>query len=149
MAKARTFIINPFLRRVAQKGSLIKAADCVTKSGRTYEPLPQMSIWALVCEEILDTEFAAEHYERVAAELFRRGISRTELNDMRAFAWETAGWLNFVKMAWDWCSLDEGDIRLAIQWQFDDGEINDAERARRIDYLEEYVTENRSTDWPH
>jgi len=145
---AKMFITNAFLRRVAKEGPLAKASDRVATSGSTYEPLPKMSIWALVCEEILDTEFSAEHYERVAAELFRRGISRTELSEMRAFAWETAGWLNFVKMAWDWCSLDEGDIRLAIQWQFDAGEINDAERARRIDYLEKYMAENRSTDWP-
>ena len=141
---AKTMIANTCLRRIAQKGFLTKAADRVSKSERTYEPLQNMSIWGLVCEEILDTQFSAEHYERVAAELFRRGISRAELNDMRTFAWETAGWLNFVKMAWDWCGLDEGDMRLAIQWQFDDGAITDTERLERINYLEKYVNNNHT-----
>ena len=28
-----------------------------------------------------------------------------------------SGWLNFEKMVWDWCSLDESDILRAIDLQ--------------------------------
>ena len=99
-----------------------------------------MSTWALVCEEVVDTEYAQEHYEGVVAELLRRGISLPELEEMRVFAWETAGWFNFEKMVWDWCSLDEQDIQKAIQWQLDEGEIDRAEADRRLAYLARYMT---------
>jgi hypothetical protein len=99
-----------------------------------------MTTWALVCEEVVDTEYSPQHYERVAAELFRRGVSRETLEEMRMFAWETAGWINFEKLLWDWCSLDERDIPMAIDWQFREGEINEDERRERVAYLQKFMT---------
>jgi hypothetical protein len=98
-----------------------------------------MSTWALVCEEVVDTEYSPDHYERIAAELLRRHISITELEEMRVFAWETAGWFNFDKMVWDWCSLDEEDIQKAIKWQAEEGEIDAAEADNRLAYLARYM----------
>jgi hypothetical protein len=91
-------ISSSFLKRGRSEGVLATAAERVASSGARYEPLPNMSTWALVCEEIVDTEYGQDYYERVVAELFRRGISSQELADMRLFAWQTAGWLNFEKM---------------------------------------------------
>jgi hypothetical protein len=73
------------------------------------------------------------------AELFRRHISLSDLEEMRVFAWETAGWLNFEKMVWDWCHLDEEDIKQAIEWQVKDGEIDRAEADKRLAYLARYA----------
>jgi len=98
-----------------------------------------MSTWALVCEEVVDTEYRPEHYERVVAELFRRGITPDLLEQMRVFAWETAGWLNFEKMLWDWCSLDDGDIQRAIDWQLKEGEIDAEEYANRLAFLQRFA----------
>ena len=136
--KRHRMVITPqFVERVRAEGALAKAAERLASSTKTFEPL-MMSTWALVCEEVLDTEFPPEHYERVVAELYRRGISRTELDEMRAFAWETAGWLNFEKMLWDWCGLDADDISRSIDWQFREGEIDATERARRRGYLKRF-----------
>lgn len=115
------------------------AADRLASSGTHHEPLPDMSTWSLVCEEIVDTRYDQAYYERVVAELVRRGISRVELDEMRVFAWETAGWLNYEKMLWDWCSLDEEDIRRAIDWQFRNGEITEVERLQQVAYVEQYA----------
>jgi hypothetical protein len=76
----------------------------------------------------------------VVAELLRRGITLGELDEMRLFAWETAGWLNFEKMVWDWCSVDEEDIQTALRWQVEQGEIDRAEADRRLAYLHKYIT---------
>jgi hypothetical protein len=58
---------------------------------------------------------------------------------MRVFAWQTAGWFNFEKMVWDWCSLDEKDILKAIEWQEKEGEITSAERKEFEAYLHKYM----------
>jgi hypothetical protein len=60
---------------------------------------------------------------------------------MRVFAWGTAGWFNFEKMVWDWCGLDEQDLRTAIQWQVDGGEIDDGEAEKRLAYLARYIAD--------
>ena len=117
MGHARSFITDAFLQRIRHSGSLAEAAQRLGAVPTAYEPLPKMSTWALVCEEVVDTEYSTDHYERVVAELLRRHISISELEEMRVFAWETAGWFNFEKMVWDWCSLDEEDIQKAIEWQ--------------------------------
>ncbi|MBI2926203.1 MAG: hypothetical protein HYY24_10925 [Verrucomicrobia bacterium] len=140
MKRRRTFITRRFLDRVRTNGALATAAARVSSLRSTYAPLPHMTTWALVCEEVVDTEHSPQHYERVAAELFRRGVSRETLEEMRMFAWETAGWLNFEKLLWDWCSLDERDIEMAIDWQFREGEINEDERRERVAYLQKFMT---------
>jgi hypothetical protein len=139
LARTRTFITDAFLQRIRQHGALAEAAQRLATSTMQHEPLPKMSTWALVCEEVVDTEYDAGYYERVAAEILRRGVSRAELEEMRVFAWETAGWLNFEKVLWEWCGLDEEDVRRAIALQFEEGEIDDAERMKRIAFLERYT----------
>lgn len=110
----------------------------MTASSAQYEPLG-WTTWRLVCEECLDTEWTELGYERVVADLFRRGISREELTSMRMFAWETVGWMNFEKMAWEWLWLDEDDIVRALDWQLREGEIDADEHGRRLAYLARYV----------
>jgi hypothetical protein len=139
MKGSRTFITAKFLKRIRTKGSLAAAAERLLASTANYAPLPNMSTWALVCEEVVDTEYRPDHYERVVAELFRRGISRDVLDQMRVFAWETAGWLNFEKMVWDWCSLDEHDIQRAIDWQLNEGEIDVEEHSNRLAFLQRFA----------
>lgn len=34
---------------------------------------------------------------------------------MRKLAWRTAGWFNYDMMVWDWCSMDEADMRQALE----------------------------------
>ena len=98
----------------------------------------KMSTWAIVCEEVLDTQFPHVYFERAREELHRRGITDEELAEMRSFAWLTGGWLNFDRMLWDWCNLDEQDIFRAIEGQYSDGWISEEERERRIQYAKRY-----------
>lgn len=143
----RPRIINrEFLRRIRHSGGLALAAKRVQGSGAHYEPMPKMSTWSLVCEEVLDTEHGPAHYDRVVAEIFRRGISPDELEDMRIFAWKTAGWLNFDKTLWDWCLLDEDDIRFALDWMLRDGIITATQRSEYLNYLERYTTGVHAAD---
>jgi hypothetical protein len=98
----------------------------------------KMSNWAIVCEEVLDTQFPRAYHLRAFEELRTRGISDAEIEELRRFAWLTAGWMNFEKMLWDWCGLDEQDVRRAIEWQFRDGWIDQAERQRRLEFVRRY-----------
>jgi hypothetical protein len=132
-----TFITDSFLTRIRSHGALALAVSRL-RPVETYEPLSKMSTWALVCEEMVDTEHSAEHYERVLAELLRRNLGAAEIEEMRIFAWRTAGWLNFEKMVWDWCSLDETDILRAIDWQLEDGIVSVEEAASMTVYVESY-----------
>ena len=91
----------------------------------------KFSTWTIICEEMLDTQFARGYFETAREELHRRGITDAEILEMRRFAWLTAGWLNFECMVWDWCNLDERDIYLAIEWQYKNGYISANERDRR------------------
>lgn len=99
------------------------------------------STWEIICEEMLDTSFACVYFERAREELNRRGITDAEILEMRRFAWLTAGWLNFERSLWDWCSLDVQDIYLAIKWQYSGGYISAEERDRRIEFAKKYDTE--------
>ncbi|WP_428303778.1 hypothetical protein [Lacipirellula sp.] len=130
----RQFITQAFMKRIGRDGALAEAASRLAPVG-SYAPLPKFSTWELVCEEVVDTEYSSEYYERVLAELYRRGLAPKEVTAMRMFAWETAGWLNFERMLWDWCSLNEADIELAIVWQLEGGEIS----ARKADKMREYL----------
>ncbi len=96
------------------------------------------STWAIICEEVLDTQFARVYFERAGEELHRRGIGDAGITEMRRFAWLTAGWLNFERCLWDWCNLDEQDIYRAIEWQYSDGYISADERDRRMEYAKRY-----------
>jgi hypothetical protein len=96
----------------------------------------KFSSWALICEEILDTEQASDWYDGILAELCRRGFDRDQIDQMRRFAWETAGWLNYNKMLWEWVALDEKDIRRALDWQLDDGIINRTRYDKGLEFLE-------------
>ena len=137
----RTTITSRFLKKIRSDGQLAHALKRISASPeKTYAPLTKMSTWELICEEVVDSEYKEEHYERVVAELLRRGITPAELEEMRVFAWETAGWLNYEKKLWDWTGMDEKDIRRAIDMQLESREIKSEEHARRIAYLEKYVS---------
>ncbi len=143
MKTARTFITPDFLDRVRTTGALATAILRI-KNIDAYKPLSAMTTWSLVCEEMVDTEHEDSYYERVVAELMRRNLEPNEINEMRMFAWRTAGWLNFEKMVWDWCSLDESDIERAIEWQLKDREITQAE----ADLMLVYLNRHRSVNEP-
>jgi hypothetical protein len=139
MSRSRVFITPGFLNRIRRDGQLARASERVRHVGG-YERLAEMSTWALVCEEVVDTEYDSSYYERVVAELSRRGIVAAELEEMRLFAWETAGWMNFEKMVWDWAGLDERDIFYAIDWQLRDAEISSERATEMKNYAQKYVS---------
>ena len=90
--------------------------------------LQNLSNWELVCQEILDTKFSNMYYQRCYEELLSRGKTKQEILEMRRFAWYTAGWLNYAMMLWDWASLGEYDIRMAINWLNKYKQISEEER---------------------
>ena len=133
-------VVSPdFIQRIIRSGGLTEAQTRARKG--TARPKNtahwnKFTSWALICEEILDTEHNSDWYDDILAELTRRGFSHDQINRMRVFAWQTAGWLNFDKMLWDWCALDESDIRTALDWQLKDGIISSAQYAERLSYIE-------------
>lgn len=148
MKTKRTFITDQFLAKVRTTGSLAEAMQRMNVHGAAkYESLPKMTTWGLICEEIVDTEHSPEHYERCVGELRSRGLTDEKIHEMRDFAWRTAGWFNFEKMVWDWCALDEDDIRKALDWQEKDGEITPGERREMEDYLDTF-NEKRAEQSP-
>ncbi|QEH35589.1 hypothetical protein OJF2_41420 [Aquisphaera giovannonii] len=100
----------------------------------------KFSTWALVCEEVLDTEHSDDWYDDIIAELRRRGFGLDQIDAMRKLAWGTAGWLNFDKMLWEWCSLDEKDIRLALDWQLREGVITRQRYEQCLGFVEQPAT---------
>lgn len=100
--------------------------------------LSKMSNWTLVCEEILDTEFSPVYYQKCYNELVERGKTADEIQEMRKFAWVTAGWLNYAKMVWDWANLDETDIKRAIDWQFEEGAIAAEQRESMLRFIDKH-----------
>ncbi|MFN8398447.1 MAG: hypothetical protein U0X74_00420 [Anaerolineales bacterium] len=86
------------------------------------------SNWEIICEEILDTEHSHVYHQRCLDELRRRGKSEQEIFEMRRLAWQTAGWLNFPMMAWEWINLDEWHILRAIEWLYDYKQISQEQR---------------------
>ena len=94
--------------------------------------------WGIVCDEMLDTQHSRVHFDRSREELCRRGITDAEFTEMQRFAWLTVGWMNFETMGWEWCGLDAGDIRHAIEWQHRDAWISNEERDRRLEYVQRY-----------
>ncbi|NOZ06949.1 MAG: hypothetical protein GXP41_11475 [Chloroflexi bacterium] len=98
----------------------------------------RMSNWDLVCQEIIDTEFSPVYYKKCYDELLKRGKTLDEIRKMRDFAWMTAGWLNYARMVWDWVSVDETDIRRAIDWQYEGDIISDEQRRSMLLFLEKH-----------
>ena len=98
----------------------------------------KLSNWEIICEEIVDTEYSPVYYQRCYDELRKRGKSEQEIFEMRSFAWQTAGWLNFPMMAWDWVSLDELDILRAIEKLYDHKQINQEQRIEFQNFLKQH-----------
>jgi len=131
-------VTEEFIEDVIRTGSLAQAAERTRRGAahpRSGAQWDKLSTWSLICEEILDTEDTPQWYDAVVGELLRRGFSYEQLNQMRRFAWRTAGWLNYDKMLWDWVSLDEDDIHRALDWQLRDGLITATQHARSLAYL--------------
>jgi hypothetical protein len=129
-----------YVERMAAAGALAKAqaralAGVAHLANKAH--WDKFSTWSLICEEILDTELADDWYDDVLAELGRRGFDFEQINRMRRFAWKTAGWLNYEKMLWDWVSLSERDIKLALNWQLEDGIITPFEHAEGLRFIEQ------------
>lgn len=134
-------IVTPdFIQGIIERGGLTKA-QLRARDGNA-RPKNQLqrerfSSWALICEEVLDTDHDDDWYDDILAELTRRGFSYEQIDRMRKFAWQTAGWLNYDKMLWEWVSLDENDIRRALDLQLKDGIITHAEHAERLSFIED------------
>ena len=143
----RSFITDAFIHRIANDGYLARAADRIQhKQHKEIERLPRLTTWSLICEEIVDTEYDQDYYERVVNELYCRGISDAELREMRIFAWKTAGWLNFEMMQWDWVSLDENDILRAILWLRQRREISRQDARSMKNYVARHTATVSSDD---
>jgi hypothetical protein len=138
MTKSRWFLTPGFLENIRTHGEICKASAMLSTDLTQYEGMPKMSTWALICEEMVDTSHEIEHWLRVAAELKRRGIYGKELEEMRMFAWRTAGWLNFEKCLWNWIGLDGEDIRKALVYQFQTNEITEKELCQSLEFLSKY-----------
>ena len=100
----------------------------------------KQSSWSIICEEVLDTQFPTTYFERARQELLARGITDTEIEEMRRLAWLTAGWLNFECGVWDWCGMDEKDIIQAIETQYSERYISAEERDHRVEFVRKYDT---------
>lgn len=134
-------VVTPdFIDRVIRNGRLTEAqvrARDGTAHPQNKAQWDKFSSWALVCEEVLDTDSESDWYDDVLAELTRRGFTNDQINRMRRFAWQTAGWLNYDKMAWEWGSLDEKDIRMALSWQLREGLITSSQHTERLAYIDD------------
>jgi hypothetical protein len=95
----------------------------------------EFEIWNLICEEAVDTEHSHIYYTKIYEEILSRGISVEEMNKARKFMWLTVGWLNFVKMLWEWVDLDEKDIRMAIEMQYKEKIIG----KKKMEKMNEYI----------
>jgi len=114
------------------------SADFIASQSRVS--FSESSTWAILCEEVLDTQFSREYFDNARKELQRRGLADAEIKEMRRFVWLTAGWLNFEQGLWDWTSLDEQDIYRAIKQQHAEGYITAEERDRRLGYATRFQT---------
>lgn len=72
--------------------------------------------WALICEDVLDTEVDPRFVRMCYDELKRRGLDDTMIQEMHRVAWLTVGWLNYERMLWEWVHLDQDDVEHAIDW---------------------------------
>ena len=105
-----------FIRRIIRNGRLTEARKrFVAGTAKPTEwSFESSSCWSVICEEVIDTDHDPDGYDALYAELIGRGFRANEIDEMRALAWRTAGWLNYDMMLWNWCSLDESDMRRAL-----------------------------------
>ena len=103
-----------------------------------HRTFSKFSNWEIICQEILDTRHSHIYYQGGYDELLRRGKSGQEIFDMRKFAWQTVGWLNYPMALWDWVSLDESDILLAIKWLYQYKQIDLKQRHELERFVEHH-----------
>jgi hypothetical protein len=135
MPYSMALINSNFIEEIIRTGDLAQAQTRAlngTAQPQSNAQWDQFSTWALICEEILDTEQPPDWYDAVLAELTRRGFDFLHINKMRRFAWQTAGWLNYELMLWDWVSLNEEDILRALDMQLQRGLISQKEHAKKV-----------------
>jgi hypothetical protein len=132
-------ITKDFIQGIISNGPFTKAMGRATNG--TAQPKNKMewnrfSSWTLICEEVLDTEHNSDWYDGILAELTRRGFNSEQINRMRSFAWKTAGWYNYDMVLWEWCNMDEKDIRRAIDLQLERDIITPPLHAEYLNYIE-------------
>ncbi len=134
-------IITPaFVDHVIRTGPLAEARRRTREGSarpRNKAQWEKFSSWSLVCEEVLDTKHSDDWYDDIVAELGRRGLGPEQVDAMRRFAWQTAGWLNYDKMLWEWVALGEKDIWRALRWQFRDGLITRRQFNEGLSFLDD------------
>lgn len=133
-------ITASFVDRIIRTGPLAKArrrSEAGSSLPNNKARWERFSSWSLVCEEILDTEHSPDWYDGIVAELRRRGFAFDQIDAMRRFAWETAGWLNYDKMLWEWVSLDEKDVELALDWQLREGMISQQQHKTGLAFIKQ------------
>ena len=106
----------------------------ITNLGR----LKNISAWGCVLEEVVDTDHEVEYYCKYVNELFVRGYTEEHIQEMRQIAWETAGWFNYEMMNWDWCGLDEKDMKLGLEDRYSKGVITSEEYSFIKKQIEKY-----------
>lgn len=136
------FVTPAFLNTTKSHGRLLEAMDRLpTLSDAELATLPHLaglSSWECVLEEVLDTDHDPPYYDRFVHELFCRGYRREDILEMRMIAWETAGWLNYEMMLWDWCSLTEEDMTLGLKHRFESGNISQQRFEQLTAAIEQY-----------
>lgn len=143
----RSWNKNRILKRLDKAPLGLACARLAAAPGRDLEPLPLMTNWELVCVEVLDTVHSDLYCERVICELHRRNLNDEQIREMRMIAWETAVWLNFAMMMWEWASLSERDIQLAIEIQEREGKISHGQREQYEAALEKYRGDVQPYQW--
>lgn len=132
-------VLTPeFLDKAIQAGPLTQARqrkERGTANPKNKADWRKLTSWGLVCEELLDTVHPDWWLDDVIAELERRGFTSNQIDLMRKFAWQTAGWLNYDKMHWEWVHLDESDIEIALKWMLKDGIIDQQQYRAGLGYL--------------
>jgi hypothetical protein len=132
-------ITEEVIDRIIGSGPLTKARRRVRDGSavpRVDSRLGASSTWSLVCEEIVDTQLDPNWFDAIIAELSWRGFNDDQIDAMRRFAWRTAGWLNYDMMFWDWCHLDESNIRMALTRQLEDGIITQEQCDQGLAFVE-------------
>ena len=135
-----SFITTKFMQSVESEGRLLEAIESlkrmpekqIVKLGR----LNNISAWECVLEEVVDTDHEIEYYCKFVNELYARGYTEDHIREMRKIAWETAGWFNYEMMAWDWCGLDEKDMKLGLEDKY----------SKRVITSEEYRCINKTIE---
>jgi hypothetical protein len=88
---------------------------------------------------VIDTDHHPEGYDAVYAELIQRGFSSDEIDEMRRFAWRTAGWMNYDLKLWDWTNLNEDDIQKALDLQLEKRMIKRAQYDQDLETMQRYL----------